>query len=67
LNSDRLKEAVAATKETGKITLLVEDGDYLHTLVLNYDGGARYPHLERIPSVPDRLSDIFKATTAAGK
>jgi predicted metalloprotease with PDZ domain len=67
LNSDRLKQAVAATKEAGKITLLVEDGDYLRTIVLDYDGGARYPHLERVPSTPDRLSDIFKSSTTAAK
>jgi predicted metalloprotease with PDZ domain len=65
---DRLKEAVAATKSgDGKITLLLENGDYFQSVVLQYDGGTRYPHLERITSSPDRLGDIFKATTTPDK
>jgi predicted metalloprotease with PDZ domain len=58
---DRLREAVAATaggKE--KLSLIIENGDFFRTVELDYDGGARYPKLERDPSVPDRLADIFK-------
>jgi predicted metalloprotease with PDZ domain len=61
LSPERLKEAVAATaggKE--KLSLLVENGDFFQTLELQYAGGVRYPRLERDPSAPDRLADIFK-------
>ncbi len=61
LTAERLKEAVAATKGgTGRLTLLLENGDYFQTAVLEYAGGARYPHLERQAATPDRLSDIFR-------
>jgi predicted metalloprotease with PDZ domain len=61
LSAERLKEAVAATAGgQGKLTLLVENGDFFRTLELQYAGGARYPKLERDASVPDRLADIFK-------
>jgi predicted metalloprotease with PDZ domain len=61
LSPERLKEAVAATaggKE--KLSFLVENGDFFKTLDLDYAGGARYSKLERDPSVPDRLAEIFK-------
>jgi predicted metalloprotease with PDZ domain len=58
--NERLREAVAAT--TGgkaRISLLLENGDYFLTCDLDHAGGARYPHLERDPSKPDRIADIF--------
>ena len=36
------------------------NADYFQTAVLDYSGGARYPHLERVSSTPDRLADIFR-------
>jgi hypothetical protein len=41
--------------------LLVNDGDHLNTVTLNYTGGLKYPHLERIPGTPDRLGPIHAA------
>lgn len=63
LNGERLRQAVAATKGGGKVSLLLENADYFQTAVLDYSGGARYPHLERLTSTPDRLGDIFRPRT----
>jgi len=61
LTADRLREAVAATAGgKAKLSLLVENGDYLKTHDLDYDGGERYPHLERDPAKPDLLGDILR-------
>ena len=60
-DADDVAAAVAAAKGAGaKVTLLLENGDYFQTAVLEYSGGARYPHLERVSSTPDRLGDIFR-------
>jgi hypothetical protein len=32
-------------------------------VTLNYHGGERYPHLERVSGTPDRLDDILKPMT----
>jgi predicted metalloprotease with PDZ domain len=65
---DRLKDAIKAAKAAdGKMTLILEDGEYYHTVELHYDGGLRYPHLERIASSHDRLSEILKPTTATAE
>ncbi len=53
-----LREAVAASKTT-PVELLLENGDYLRVHRLDYKGGARYPHLVRIPSVTDTLTAIL--------
>jgi predicted metalloprotease with PDZ domain len=56
---EALKDAVAAAKTDSKpITLLVNTFDHIETVQLNYHEGLRYPHLERIPGTPDRLSLI---------
>jgi predicted metalloprotease with PDZ domain len=57
-----LKAAVKAAKD-GKapIELLVRQGANYRTIALDYHGGLRYPHLERIPGSKDRLAAILKA------
>ena len=57
---ERLEDAVKAAKD-GKapIALMVKDFDQYRTINLDYHGGLRYPHLERIAGKPDRLSAIF--------
>jgi hypothetical protein len=60
---DRLREAVTATvggKE--KVTLIVENGEFVKTYPLDYTGGERYPRLEREAGVPDRIGEMFKAS-----
>jgi predicted metalloprotease with PDZ domain len=55
-----LADAIAAAK-TGlaPIELLVRDGEHYRTVAVNYHGGLRYPHLDRVPDTPDRLADII--------
>ncbi|WP_291187817.1 peptidase M61 [Dokdonella sp.] len=57
---ERLKDAVAATKD-GKapIELLVKNGEEYRSVRVDYREGLKYPHLERIAGVPDRLSAIL--------
>ncbi len=59
--ADRMKEAVKASKAGGKIELIVRVGDDVRTLTLDYNGGLRYPRLERIEKSPARLDDIVAA------
>jgi predicted metalloprotease with PDZ domain len=59
-SAERLRQAVAATRQGEKLRLLLENGDYFETLALDYAGGERYPHLERESSKPDLLADIFR-------
>jgi predicted metalloprotease with PDZ domain len=57
---DRLKDAIKNAKTSGTaIELLVKDEDRYRTIRLDYHDGLRYPRLERDPSVPARLDDIF--------
>ena len=54
-----LREAIRAAKGGGEpIELLVENVEFFHTYRIDYRGGERYPHLERIPGKPDLLTDI---------
>ena len=59
-DADRLKRAITAAK-TGKtaIELLVRQGDAYRTLQVEYREGLRYPHLQRIPETPDRLTPLL--------
>jgi predicted metalloprotease with PDZ domain len=41
------------------IEILVQDANHFRTLRIDYHDGLRYPHLERVPNVPDRLDDIL--------
>lgn len=55
-----LKQAVQNAKtDTAPIRLLLKKGGALRSVELDYHGGLRYPHLERIPGTRDRLSEIF--------
>ena len=60
--AELLKAAVKAAKD-GKapIELLVKQGANYRTIALDYHGGLRYPHLERIAGSKDRLATILKA------
>ena len=58
-SGDELKDAVTAAKGGDKpIVLLVNSFGHISEVRLNYHDGLRYPHLERIPGSPDRLSLI---------
>ena len=50
---------VAAEKSKEPIKLLLKRGDEFLTVSLDYHGGMRYPHLERVETTPDRLDAIL--------
>lgn len=61
--SARAVEAALAEAKGGKapIEIVAADGDALRIHRLDYHGGLRYPHLERIDGKPDVLGEILKA------
>lgn len=61
-----LREAISAAARpdsNGQIELLVRVFDDYRTVRIEYRGGLRYPHLERIPGTPDRLGALLKPRT----
>lgn len=61
-----LREAIRRPRSNPEpIELLVENGDFLKTFVLEDHGGERYPKLERIPDRPDLLSSIIAPRATA--
>jgi hypothetical protein len=40
--------------------LLIENEDFFQSYRVDYHGGERYPHLERITAKPDLLGEIAK-------
>jgi predicted metalloprotease with PDZ domain len=58
---DVLKAAIRDAKDSGPaVELIVENTGFYKIVKLDYHGGERYPLLERVPGVPDRLNDILK-------
>jgi predicted metalloprotease with PDZ domain len=65
-NPDGLREAIRqASGGHEPIELLIENEDFFRTYKIDYHGGERYPHLERISGKPDLLSDIARMKAAA--
>lgn len=59
--TELLEDAIKAAKADGTpIELVVEHGEVVRTVQLDYRGGLKYPHLERIEGSEDRLSDILE-------
>jgi predicted metalloprotease with PDZ domain len=56
-----IKTAVAAARDGQPIELRVARGQTQQSLSLGWNGGLRYPHLERIRGTPGLLDDIFQA------
>lgn len=55
-----LSDAIKLAKTDARpIELLVRYGNHFQDVKVNYHGGLRYPHLERIAGTPDRLDDIL--------
>jgi predicted metalloprotease with PDZ domain len=55
-----LRETILAAEKTKEpIKLLLKRGDEFVTVSLDYHGGMRYPHLERVETTPDRLDAIL--------
>ncbi len=61
--SDRAMEAALAGAKAGNapLDIVAADGDAIRIHRLDYHGGPRYPHLERIDGKPDVLGEILKA------
>ncbi len=57
-SEEALREAIAAKQP---FQVAVEQGTFAGTFRVDYSGGPQYPHLQRIASAPDVLSDILKA------
>lgn len=58
--ADVLKDAiVAAEKSTEPLHFMVREDGKVVNVDLDYHGGMRYPHLERIAGTPDRLDAIL--------
>jgi predicted metalloprotease with PDZ domain len=62
-DEDLLKDALAATSKTGHIDLLLENATYFINAKLDYNGGPRYPHLERVADAKDTLINIITPRT----
>jgi predicted metalloprotease with PDZ domain len=59
---ERMNSAITAAKTSNApIQLLVKDGEVYKTVAIAYAGGLRYPWLERIPGVEDRLTPLLTA------
>lgn len=56
---DVLNEAIAHPHD-GKITLVVRNFDSVETREINYAGGVKHAHLERIPGTHDYLTEILQ-------
>jgi hypothetical protein len=59
-STDALNEAIAHPRN-GKISVVVRNFDSVESREIQYPGGVRYPHLERIPGSHDYLSEILEA------
>lgn len=60
--AERMNSAISAAKTSkAPIALLVKDGDFYKTVSIAYSGGLRYPKLERIDGVEDRLTPLLTA------
>lgn len=58
---DELHAAIRQAKGGHEpIELLIENEDFFRTYKVDYHAGERFPHLERISSKPDLLSEIAK-------
>jgi len=60
-NDDVFTDALKATKDGHALELLVENAEFLFTAKVNYYGGPRYPHLERVSGTADVMGDILKS------
>ncbi len=59
-----LTAAIAAAKGSSAPTeLILFNTGYYKVVRINYTGGLRYPHLERVASTPDRLDEILTPLT----
>jgi predicted metalloprotease with PDZ domain len=58
-SDNALNESIAHPRN-GKISLIVRNFESVESREIQYAGGVRYPHLERIPGSRDYLSEILE-------
>jgi S1-C subfamily serine protease len=59
-SDDKLREAILAAEKSGDpIKLLFKHGDQFRTISMDYRGGLRYPHLQRVDGSEDRLGAVL--------
>jgi len=64
-NHELLADAIKEAKDSKQpITLLVVNDEFITTNVINYHGGARYPHLVREDQKPDYIDELIRAQAA---
>lgn len=67
-SADALQDVLeASTSSDAPITVLVMNGAYFRTFPIDYHGGMRYPHLERVNGRPDLLGEIIRPLAGAVK
>ncbi|MBN6150911.1 M61 family metallopeptidase [Xanthomonas sp. AmX2] len=60
-SADVIKDAITAAKgAAAPIELLLKRYDRYDSVRIDYRGGLRYPHLQRIAGRPDRLGELLK-------
>lgn len=61
-SKDAMEDAIKAAKtDKAPIRLLVKEFDRFRSIPVDYHGGLRFPHLERIEGTTDYLTPIFSA------
>ena len=58
-NCDVLRDAIAASPQSGRVELLCENKDFYRSYVLDYRDGRRHPALARENGVRDHVSEIL--------
>jgi Predicted protease with the C-terminal PDZ domain len=60
-NVKRLRDIVkASTSATSPMEIIVRNGDFFTTASIDYHGGERYPHLERVTGKADWMEALVK-------
>ena len=54
-----LPAALAAQGSNEPIEIVVQWGEEVRVVQVDYSGGPRYPHLEAVPGKPDTLSAVL--------
>jgi predicted metalloprotease with PDZ domain len=61
----RLRDVVkASAKVAGPTEIIVQSGDFFTTASVDYHGGERYPHLERVTARPDAMEALIRPLVA---
>jgi len=64
-SKDVLRDAIAASAQSGKVELLCENKEFFRSFSLEYRGGRRHPAIERDAGRSDLVSDILAAHARA--